>query len=139
MDGDLPRELLVETLGRALSGRPERIAAAWLFGSRARGDHRPSSDVDVAVLLSADPEPGLAGLPVELEDALQDDVPLPVQVVVLNRASPDFVHRVLRDGVLLLDRDPSRRVAFEVRRRSEYFDLLPYLDQYRSPSSAGVR
>jgi hypothetical protein len=38
---------------------------------------------------------------------------------------------VLRDGVLLLDRDPSARVRFEVRSRREYLDVRPYLDRYR--------
>ncbi len=27
--------------------RRHRIARAWLFGSRSRGDHRPNSDVDL--------------------------------------------------------------------------------------------
>ena len=40
----------------------------------------------------------------------------------------------MRDGKLLLDRDENRRIAFEVRARNEYFDLLPYLDQYRRRS-----
>jgi len=51
--------------------------------------------------------------------------------VVLNRAPVDLVHRVLRDGILLLDRDPSGRIRFEVRARNEYFDLLPHLRRYR--------
>ncbi len=29
----------------------ERLAFVWLFGSRARGDHRPDSDVDLLVVL----------------------------------------------------------------------------------------
>lgn len=29
------------------------VAAAYLYGSRARGDARPGSDVDIAVILSA--------------------------------------------------------------------------------------
>ncbi len=36
-----------------------------------------------------------------------------------------------RDGKLLLDRGRSRRIEFEVRRRNEYFDLLPILEEYR--------
>jgi len=51
--------------------------------------------------------------------------------VILNRADADLIHRVLRDGRLILDRDPGRRIAFEVRARSEYFDLLPFLRRYR--------
>ncbi|CAN7488507.1 nucleotidyltransferase domain-containing protein [Bosea sp. LjRoot237] len=31
----------------------DRFVAAYLFGSRARGDHRPDSDADVAVVLKA--------------------------------------------------------------------------------------
>jgi hypothetical protein len=53
-------------------------------------------------------------------------------VVVLNRTPVDLIHRVLRDGKLLVDRDPAVRIAFEVRARNEFFDLKPVLDQYRA-------
>jgi hypothetical protein len=43
----------------------------------------------------------------------------------------DLAHRVLRDGLLLLERDRSARIRFEVRARNEYFDLLPHLRRYR--------
>lgn len=48
--GDLKRRL-TERFG-------DRLAAVYLFGSRARGDNRPDSDADVAVFLrdaSGDP------------------------------------------------------------------------------------
>lgn len=32
----------------------DRLRGLYLFGSRARGDHEPDSDADVAVVLSAD-------------------------------------------------------------------------------------
>lgn len=35
----------------------ERLKAVYLFGSRARGDHRPDSDLDVAVFLDEVPDP----------------------------------------------------------------------------------
>ena len=107
------------------------MVTAYLFGSVARDAAGPRSDVDVAVLLADDPPRTLAGLRFDLEDDLREDLRLPVQLVVLNRASVDLVHRVLRDGKLVLDRDPSRRIAFEVRARREYFDLLPILRRYR--------
>jgi uncharacterized protein len=115
----------------AAEGERRRVAAAYLFGSEARGTAARRSDVDVAVLYEGDPPPGLAGLGIELAGDLERLLRRPVDVVSLNRASPDLVHRVLRDGHLLLDRDPSRRIAFEVRSRNEYFDLLPYLRRYR--------
>lgn len=49
----------------------------------------------------------------------------------MNRAPADLVHRILRDGELLIENDRSRRVRFEVARRAEYFDLLPVLERYR--------
>jgi hypothetical protein len=62
-----------------------------------------------------------------------------VQVVALNRASADLVHRVLRDGRLVLDRDRSARIRFEVRSRNQYFDMAPIRRLYRRyPAPAGI-
>jgi uncharacterized protein len=105
------------------------IAAAYLFGSVARRTAGPRSDVDVAVLYEQGPPPGLGRF--RLEGELEDLLGRPVQLVVLDQASPDLVHRVLRDGVLLLERDRCRRIDFEVRSRAEYFDLEPLRRLYR--------
>jgi hypothetical protein len=121
---------LVKLLGDTLSGA-RGLVCAYLFGSHARGDKTPGSDIDVALLLDQDPPRTLEGLQLDLADELAGTVDRPVDVVVLNRAPADLIHRVLRDGVLLLDRDPSARIRFEVRARNEYFDLLPHLRRYR--------
>jgi uncharacterized protein len=113
----------------------EGIAAAYLFGSVARGTARPDSDVDVGVLYSVDPPKTLAGM-FDLEGDLESALGLPVQVVVLNYAPVDLIVRVLRDGKLLVDRDRSRRIQFEVRSRNELWDLEPYLRLYRRMGSA---
>ena len=55
-----------------------------------------------------------------------------VDLVVLNEVPVDLRTRVLRDGRLLVDRDPSARIAFEVRTRNEAFDLEPVLARYRA-------
>ena len=54
----------------------------------------------------------------------------------MNGAPVDLVHRILRDGRLLVERDRSARIAFEVRARNEYFDLLPMLRLYRRGTAA---
>jgi hypothetical protein len=59
-----------------------------------------------------------------------------VDLIVLNTAPVDLVYRVLRDGILLLQPNPSARIAFEVRARNEYFDLLPFLKRYRRSGDA---
>jgi predicted nucleotidyltransferase len=107
------------------------IAAAYLFGSMARGTARPDSDVDVGILYSKDPPKTLLGMGFILEADLESALGLPVQLVVLNYAPVDLIVRVLRDGKLLVDRDRSRRIRFEVQSRNEYWDLEPYLRLYR--------
>jgi predicted nucleotidyltransferase len=118
-------------LSEYLSAHPDGLMAAYLFGSAARETAGPRSDVDVAVLYSAPPPATLEGLPLDLEGRLERLLGRPVQVVVLNTAPVGLVHRVLRDGVLLLDRDPRARIRFEVRARNEFFDLQPILSRYR--------
>jgi uncharacterized protein len=111
--------------------RPNGLAAVYVFGSVGRGDARADSDVDVAVLYRNDPPATLEGLPLDLEGELERLLGLPVDVIALNRAPVDLVHRVLRDGALILEADREARIRFEVKSRAEYFDLLPTLELYR--------
>jgi Predicted nucleotidyltransferases len=111
--------------------RREGIVAAYLFGSEARGTSGPDSDVDVAVLYSGEPPATLDSPALTLEGDLERLLGRPVEVVVLNSAPVDLVHRVLRDGRLVFEGDRSARIAFEVKARNEYFDLLPILRRYR--------
>ena len=99
------------------------ITAAYLHGSVARGTQRSDSDVDVALLLENDPADTLESLHLDLADQLEDKIGRPVQIVILNRAPCNLAHRVRRGGVILVDRDQRRRVAWEVKSRNEYFDM----------------
>jgi predicted nucleotidyltransferase len=110
---------------------PRGALAVYLYGSVARGQARPGSDVDIGVLFAADPPATLEAPQFALEAALERRLGSPAQVVALNRAPADLVHRVLRDGRLVLDRDPSVRIRFEVRSRNEYFDMAPIRRLYR--------
>lgn len=119
-------------LARFFAGRDaDDTAAVYLFGSVARGDDRPASDVDLGILYRRAPPPTLDGLPLKLEAEVGRLLGRATQIVALNTAPADLRARVLRDGVPILDRDPSLRIAFEVRTRNEWFDLQPILRQYR--------
>ena len=122
-----------DQLREALSRAPAAIVCAYLFGSVARDDARPSSDGDVAFLFEKPPAARLDAGPLDLERALEQALARPVQLVVLNRAPADLVHRVLRDGRVVLDRDRAARIRFEVAKRNEYFDLEPIRRLYRAP------
>ncbi|HEX5217383.1 MAG TPA: nucleotidyltransferase domain-containing protein [Vicinamibacterales bacterium] len=103
----------------------------YVFGSVARSTDRPTSDVDVAVLFDETPPSTLMGPRLSLEGRLARTLGSETDLVVLNTAPADLVHRVLRDGELVVDRDRSRRIQFEVARRNEYFDLQRIRDEYR--------
>lgn len=108
--GGSPQQTLVEQLVAHFGTADRRIAAAWLFGSQARGTARQDSDVDVAVLYSDPPAWSSPGGPFDLEGDLERLTRRVVQVVVMNTAPVDLVHRVLRDGILLSEPDRSRRI-----------------------------
>lgn len=114
-------------------GAQPGVVAVYLFGSVARGTDGPSSDVDVAVLFEEPPPARLGGPRLVLEGELERALGRRVDLIVLNQAPADLGIRVLRDGHLLLERDRSRRIAFEVRTRNEAFDLAPMLATYRAP------
>jgi len=130
---------LADKLGELLAARAEDegIAAAWLFGSVARGTARPDSDVDLGILYREDPPRTLAGIGqvFNLQEELTEITDLPIQIVALNHAPVDLIIRVLRDGKLLLGQNSLRRVDFEVRSRNEFWDLEPYLRLYRGQAA----
>lgn len=129
------RDAILATIEAYLAPRGD-VAAAWVFGSIARGTARASSDVDVAVLFREPPTATLDAPPLAVEGDLERILARPVQIVSLHDAPADLVHRVLRDGVLVADRDRSARIGFEVRARNEYFDLEPVRRLYRAARNA---
>jgi predicted nucleotidyltransferase len=94
--------------------------------------------VDIAILFATPRAPTLAGLSFETEAELAQLLRCPVQIVVLNDAPVDLVHRVLRDGERVYEADRAARVAFEVKRRREYLDLVPILRRYRQAARSQV-
>ncbi len=107
------------------------VLAAYLYGSVARGQANGLSDVDVAVLLTADlNREALVERQVVLMAELDRFADREVQVTVLNDAPPSLACEVIRYGRLLCEPDPSARVAFEVRTMKRSFDIQPMLAAY---------
>jgi predicted nucleotidyltransferase len=127
----VPAKDLVQRLATVV-GRPgSEIDCAYLFGSVARGESGPLSDIDVGILFS-----GLtpAARRLDLAAAVGEDLARlaksAIDVVILNDASPAVRHRIVRDGLLLFAADDRRRVAFESRSIDEYLDFQPVLARY---------
>lgn len=88
-------EQLLQTIGTAMPElRRMGVVRLGIFGSRARGDARPDSDVDV--LLTLEPRRDLLDL-VAIRDHLQELLALRVDVVTDSGLAPDCREAILRD------------------------------------------
>ena len=105
---EIPTDAIVDAL-RAAGAR-----FALLHGSRAEGSARERSDIDVAAFWGAYPP-----APWEVE------LPVGVDLVVLDTAPMWLAGRIALHGVLLFDDDPQMRVAWQADTRLRYLDDLP--------------
>ena len=98
---DISRDQLLADL-RALRPVFERegVAHMALFGSRARGDHRPDSDVDLLV----DVEPGRKFSLIEMAgiaNAVEDTIGLMGNVTLRRSARSELLGEARRDGIVI--------------------------------------
>lgn len=81
------------------------VRRVYLFGSRARGDAAPRSDIDLAVEA---PRIGRRDW-LDLAAQAEEEAPTlcPVQIIRLDAASSALQRRILSEGALLYDRSES--------------------------------
>lgn len=70
-----------------------------LFGSRARGDHRPRSDMDIAFYGAATGYLAFAEAMEQLPTLLEFDC-----VHITEHTSPELIHNIQKEGILLMSR-----------------------------------
>lgn len=58
----------------------------WIFGSRSTSNHKPYSDIDIALIGNNKFE--ISNLPLALEAFSESDLPIKVDIVVYNEAPP---------------------------------------------------
>lgn len=109
------------------------LVAVYLFGSVARGEERPNSDVDLGVVFGSHAAPTLEQFDrlAAMQSALRQKLEREVDLVSLDAAAPDLVHHAFLDKILVFEGDHDARIEFEVLARNQYFDLLPLLLSYR--------
>lgn len=114
-------------LATFLAGQAD-VVLAYLFGSTAKRENDPLSDLDVAVLLSETME-GRQVLERKLRLIQQVGAlsPREVDLILLNETSPLLAYEVVRHGRLLHERTRHERNAFEVQTRKVFFDVKPML------------
>lgn len=117
------------------------VEAAYLYGSVARGQPLPTSDVDIALLLSDCPLPyQRLELELKVQADLEDACDLPkVDVRTLNDAPLAVQGDIVQNGILFYTANKDRRVAFEVLTRKKYFDYQPKLERLQQALLQHIR
>jgi len=88
-------ELVKHTVLKALSDKP---AAVYLFGSFARGEEKPTSDIDVAIRCEPPLSPETWS---DLRAALNAaGVPREVELVEITEGDAALISRVQREGIV---------------------------------------
>lgn len=112
----MDRAALIEELRASV---PD-LVVAYLFGSVARGDEAPGSDVDIALLAPGPLDP-LARF--DLQERLATLLGRDVDLVDLSAASTVMRVQVLADGEVLYDGDRAARERFEAFALADYARL----------------
>lgn len=108
-----------------------KVALAYFFGSRARGDEGPTSDYDIALYIDENDSKKLAYLHMtiisEITRRLKTD---DIDVVLLNTVKqPELAYAIITEGELFYEQEPFRALV-EPRILNEYFDFRAFLERY---------
>ena len=89
-----------------------KVIFSYLFGSLARRNLSPLSDVDIAVYLKPDTNYAESKLEIlgQLMDILQTDE---IDLVILNTADIPLVMNIVKAKEIIIDKDPFERHLFE--------------------------
>jgi predicted nucleotidyltransferase len=121
------KEKLIETISAQLTAHHSEIIAAYLFGSFITADS--FADIDLAVLTQLELTKPLT-FELELEGEIERIIKFPVDVRVLNGAPLSFCFSVIRDGRVILDRNPGVRSDFVSRILRQYHDFSRFRRRY---------
>ena len=109
-----------------LTTRFPAIEVLYLFGSRAKGAAGSDSDADVAVFLEEKALRDNPLLDLEIGAFLEKKLSCPVDVLVMQKASPITQHQVLAGGIRLFEKDLAYRARVELISFKRYQDARHY-------------
>ena len=120
-------------LAQLKAGAPALLAQypvrlAYVYGSVARGQATPLSDVDVGVLFDETlPNSDVFDLALELTSRLQEiaKTPLAVDVRAMNEMPILMLGAIVSEGACIYARDETDRLAYESAIRADYAVCLP--------------
>jgi predicted nucleotidyltransferase len=133
------RVILVNTIKEILE-KEQEVLFAYLYGSSAYDHDQPGSDIDIAVYL----QPSNVKNYIKKEDALTTALAIQlhndqIDLRILNTLPSLLQYNVLKEGIPIFVRNESERVEFETRVMYRFFELKPYIDEFKQMLSLRVK
>ena len=126
------RQILLDSAPAIIKNFP--VLLCYLYGSYARGDIHPFSDIDIGIYLEKMNSGKM--LDIDLSLALEfDDIighGCNVDVRSINNMPLLMKGKLVTEGILLYSRNDAFRVEFETNVRKAYFDFRPFIIQYQN-------
>ena len=110
----------------------EDVLFAYLYGSYAYGVVHSESDIDVAVYLNPSDMKEYLKKEKRILSALIDKIRTDIiDLGILNVLPLLLQYHVLKEGIPVVIKDEQKRIDFETKVMERFFELKPYLDEYR--------
>lgn len=126
------KQQLITIAPEIFNGSP--VLFAYLYGSHAKGESHPFSDVDIAFYAeSKKPYPDLnleLSLSLKLDEQLNHKYSTEVRTI--NNLPLTVVGEILKYGHLIYSCDEAKRVEYETQTRLAYFDFLPVIRHHQN-------
>ena len=107
------------------------VIFAYLFGGLSEGKVKPLSDIDISVYVRD--TGNLAEYKISLFDRLTDSLSTnELDLIILNMAPVSIAGRILENKLILVDKDPPIRHAYESLTLRKFFDLRVKEDAFFS-------
>ncbi|MBM4330466.1 MAG: nucleotidyltransferase domain-containing protein [Deltaproteobacteria bacterium] len=110
----------------------EDVVALFFFGGLSRGELKPLSDLDFALLLKANGDRGkMFDRHLELVGIIAKELGTDeFDLIILNTAPLRFAHQILRNGKIIFVKDPQQLGDFQEYVVKKYLDFLYYRREF---------
>lgn len=118
---------IIKTITDSLD-KYQNVVFAYIYGSFVIDEL--FSDIDIGIYISNEKIKNTLSLEFELGNMLENLAKLPIDVRIINQAPTSFVYNVIKNGILIRDKNPDLRADFEGCIFKKYSDFARYRKEY---------
>ncbi len=102
------------------------IEVLYLFGSRASKTNKADSDIDLAVFVNKQHDPHDPLLDLKIGVFFYEHLKKKTDIVIMNDANPIIQNKVLKNGIILFEKNSENRAKYELASFKKYIDHIYY-------------